>query len=128
MKRGSSLRLTLWPSPCTSVAIVCPLRPGGDARRLRGLGHLELTRRVLHGLDDVDVAGAAAEVARDGLTNLRLARVGGAPQERLARHQHAGRAEAALQPVLLHEALLQRVELAVLLQPLHRADSGALHL
>ena len=49
-------------------------------------------------------------------------------EEGVAGHQHPGRAVAALQPVLGHESLLQRVELAVLLQPLHRHELLALSL
>ena len=87
-----------------------------------------LRGRVLHGLDDVHVAGAAAEVAGDGLADLVLARVLVALQQRVAGHHHAGRAVAALQPVLLQEALLDRVELAVLLQPLDGHDLAAVGL
>ena len=49
-------------------------------------------------------------------------------QQRVARHHHAGRAEAALQAVLLAEALLHRIELAVLLEPLDRHDLAAVGL
>ena len=38
---------------------------------------------------------------------------------------HPWRAEPALQPVALHEALLHGIELAVDLQPLDRADAAA---
>ena len=43
-------------------------------------------------------------------------------RKRVAGHQHAGRAVTALQPVLGHEAGLQRVQRAVLLQALDRHE------
>src|SRR6185436_1624703 len=46
----------------------------------------------------------------------------------VGRHDHAGRAEPALQPVLLPEPHLDRVQLAVLGQPLDRHDVGAVRL
>src|SRR5258705_3127969 len=77
---------------------------------------------MVDGLDDVHVARAPAEVAGDGPADLVLGRRRVLLEKRVAGHQHAGRAVAALQPVLGHEALLQRVELPVLLQPLHGHD------
>ena len=49
-------------------------------------------------------------------------------QQRAAGHHHARRAEAALQAVLLPEALLERVQLAVLLQALDGRDLAAVGL
>src|SRR4030095_1416939 len=77
---------------------------------------------MLDGFDDIHVAGAPAEVAGDGPPDLILARRRVLLEKRVAGHQHAGGAVAALQAMLGHEALLQRVELAVLLQPFHRHD------
>src|SRR5262249_57602960 len=93
---------------------------------LRRLTHL--VAGVLDGLDDVDVARAAAEVARDRMPNLGLARVGILLQQRGRRHHHARCAEATLQPVLLEEALLHGAQLTVALQPLNGAYPAALHL
>ncbi len=87
-----------------------------------------LRRRVLDGLDDVDVAGAAAEVAGDRLANLVVGRIGIAFEEGDGGHHHAGRAEAALQAMLLEEALLHRMQDAALLQPLDGADLRAIGL
>src|SRR5215510_4645542 len=106
MNRGSSLRLMEWPIPPMSAvvrgAIVPPsTQPCGG---------------VLDRLDDVHVAGAAAQIARDRVTDVRLGRTGVAPEQRHARHHHARRAVPALQPVLLPEALLNRMQLAVLFQ------------
>src|SRR5215475_2888127 len=111
MKRGSSLRFIECPMPpiCGLVLGVCIASLPGQP-----LG------RVPDRLHDVDVPGAATEVAGDGLANLRLARVRISREERAAGHHHAGRAVAALEPVLLPEALLQRMELAIPLQSLDR--------
>src|SRR6266568_3798150 len=107
MKRGSSLRRIEWPIPATSGVVL-----GGIGRLLHAAGG------VLDRLDDVDVAGAAAQVPRDGLADLELARRRVPGQQRRRGHHHARRAEAALQAVLLPEAELDRVELALLLQAL----------
>src|SRR5213592_3953564 len=109
MKRSSSLRLTLCPSQwvACSAAISRP-----SARRRSGLVGPLLLRRPLHRVDDVLVAGAAADVPRDGPADLLLARVGVLLQQRGGHQQHRRGAEAALQAVLLLEALLHGVELA----------------
>src|SRR5215471_5411108 len=117
MKRGSSRRLMLAPNSL-AVAMVVPPLPG---RHLLG--------RPLDGLHDVVIAGAAAEVALEPVPDLALGRLGIALEELRRRHDHARRAEPALQPVLLPEALLDRVQLAVLghaLDGLH-LDAVALH-
>src|SRR3954451_20728905 len=85
-------------------------------------------RGVLDRLDDVLVAGAAAEVALDAAPDLLLARRGIVLEEIDASHDHARRAEAALEPVLLPEAALDRVQLAILRQPLDRLEVGAIGL
>src|SRR5437870_13357240 len=82
----------------------------------------------LDGLDDVRVPGAAAEVAADGLADLRLGGILVAGEQGAARDHHPRRAVAALQPVLLPERLLDRVQLAVLFQAFHRGDLRALGL
>src|SRR4029079_11797860 len=60
-----------------------------------------------YGVDDRLVAGAAADVARDCLDDFGAGRRRIAIEQRLRRHQHAGRAVAALGRKLLHERLLQ---------------------
>src|SRR5216684_1411802 len=127
MKRASSLRLTLWPMPPISTATL--------GLPFRGLARL--ARRVLDRLHDVHVAGATAEIAGDRLADLELARVGIRRDQRRGRHHHPGRAEPALQAVLLVESLLYGVELVVLLEALdsrdghliglHREHRAALH-
>src|SRR5256885_5147688 len=119
MKRGSSLRFMEWPMPQILASVLGSLM-------MSPLAHL--LGRVLHGLHDIDVTGAAAEIPRNGLADLLLARVLVALEKRARGHQHARRAEAALQAMLLGEALLHRMELAALLQPLDRGDLGAVGL
>src|SRR5262245_55478265 len=88
----------------------------------------QLGGAVLNGFDDVYIAGAAAKVARNAATNVGLGRVRIGDQQSLRDHEHAGRAEAALQSVFLPEAFLQRMQLPVLLQALDRFDVRAVGL
>ena len=74
------------------------------------------------------VAGAAAEVARERLADLLLGRVRVALQQVGRGHDHARRAVAALQAVVLPERLLQRVQRAFLAHSLDRRDLGAVGL
>src|SRR4029077_17969674 len=90
------------------------------------LGHL--LRRVLDRLDDVVVAGAATEVAFEAVANLGLAGALVPLEELVGGHDHARGAEAALEAMLLPEALLDRVELPILGEPLDRHDVGAVGL
>ena len=68
---------------------------------------------VLHGLDDVVIAGTAAEVAGETVSDLGLGRAWVLLEQVVRRHDHAGCAEAALEPVHLPEAFLKRVQVAV---------------
>src|SRR5271165_6271169 len=99
MKRRSSLRLMGWPMPPTS----------GDVRQLLIFASLvHLAGGKLHRLDDVLVTRTTAQVAGDSPTNLFLRGVGVLLKQCVRRHQHTGRAEAALQTVLFFKSLLQR--------------------
>src|SRR2546426_11150070 len=115
-KRASSRRLTDWPMKPWGAFMACLL----DAH---GLGAL------LDRLDDVLVAGAAAEVAVEPAADL-LFGGGRVVLHQVDRaHHHARRAEAALQPVAVVEGHLHRVQLAVLRrQALDGGDLGAMHL
>src|SRR5688572_22925158 len=62
---------------------------GGDAL------DAHLLRRALDGVEDLDVARAAAHVPADGLADLLARRVGRRAKERVRRHDEARRAEAA---------------------------------
>ena len=100
-------------------------------RRSRSSGRLALAvpPGVLRGPadrpDDVLVAGAPADLARDHLADLGFGRIRMVVKQPARGHQHAGRAETALQAVALDEPLLHRVKLAVLLQALDRPDRTA---
>src|SRR3546814_20335133 len=63
-----------------------------------------------HGLDDVVVAGAAADVAFQLVANGILVRVRMALHEVDGTHDHARRAEAALQGMMLAEGFLHRMQ------------------
>src|SRR2546423_737083 len=105
-----------------------------SARGLDGQCDGLVLSRPLHRLDDVHVARAAADLPGDRLADLLLGRVRIAVQKRPRGHDHARRAEAALEAVFLHEAHLHGVELSVLLHVLdgahlvaasHRGEHGA---
>ena len=83
---------------------------------------------VLNGVDDVLVAGAAAEIAGDALAYLALRRRRVVLQQRHRRHDHPRRAVAALEAVLFPEAVLQRMQVAVRREPLDRRDRRAVGL
>src|SRR5690349_466280 len=142
MKRGSSLRFIEWPMPQILASVLgsliaCLLErllirsPGGFEGGMYPpspnlLAHL--LGSVLHGLDDVHVAGTAAQIARDRLADLLFARVLVRGEERARGHEHARRAESALQAVLLGEAFLHRMQLPALLQAFDRGDLAAVRL
>src|SRR5712691_5376867 len=107
MKRGSSLRRTEWPKPwITGAAGASGMGVTQLLRTHRGLA-AQLRRPVLNGFDDVDVASAAAQIARDTPTDFCLGRVGVCGEQGLRAEEHARRAEPALQAVLLEETFLQ---------------------
>src|SRR5258705_9548274 len=66
-----------------------------------------LRRGIQDGVDDRLVAGAAADIAGDGLGHVLARRRRNAVEQRLGRHQHARGAEAALGREVLHEGFLQ---------------------
>jgi len=74
------------------------------------------------GLDDVLIAGAAAQVGRKHVQELLVADIRPLLQDIGGEHQESGRAEAALQPMMVHERLLQRVQIVAVRQTLDRAD------
>ena len=79
-------------------------------------------------LDDVLVAGAAAQVARQREADLVLGGVRVLGEQRLRGEHHPRRAEAALEAVLLREPLLDRVQLARRTEPLDGGDLVAVGL
>src|SRR6185312_5004234 len=117
MKRISSLRLTEAPMP---VALMMFLSQG-NLLLLGGLGRrgAHLARALGDRLDDVVVAGAAANVAFESVTDRRLVEIRTFPIDEVDRgHDHSRRAEAALQTVIVLEGLLHRVQLAALSEAL----------
>ena len=92
-----------------------------DPRELLGSG--------VHGADDVMIARAAAKIAGQQDAQLLLVGRGVFAQMLGERHQHAGRAEAALQAMMIVKAFLQYGERAVRMgEPLDRLDAGAIRL
>src|SRR5262249_19675703 len=78
--------------------------------------------------DDVLVARAAADVPGERPADLLLRRVGVLLQQGGAREHHPWRAEAALEAVLLVEALLNRVQLGTVREALDRLHLAAVDL
>src|SRR5215204_6265731 len=121
MNRGSSTRLMLAPSmSCAGASIVIVVPPFAlRADRRAGPDRL---RRVTDRRDDVLVAGAAAEIAFDGVADLVVGGIRVLRQQVDGGHDHAGRAEPALETVLLPERGLHRVELIAVSEALDRLD------
>src|SRR5471032_1089028 len=111
MRRGSSRRLTRWPTSFGKTGVIGI-----------GLSPDVFPSGVLNGVDDVLVAGAAAEIAGDAFANFAFGGGWVVLEQRHGRHDHAGRAVAALQAVLFPEAFLQRVQMAVRSEPFNRRD------
>src|SRR5215813_11173929 len=125
MKRWSSLRRTAAPTP---VALMAPLLGRRRPLLSPAVAHsLGAGRDRLH---DVVVAGAAADVAFELMADgLLIELVALAVHDVDRRHDHARRAVAALQPMMLAERFLHRMQRPVLLrQPLDGGDVGALDL
>src|SRR2546422_1167677 len=78
-------------------------------------------RRQLHRLIDLDVAGAAAEVAGERVLDFVSGRPGIGFEERFGSEQKGGRAVAALRGAQVGERLLQGMQLAALR---HRFDGS----
>src|SRR5215813_998527 len=125
MKRWSSLRRTAAPTP---VALMAPLLGRRRPLLSPAVAHsLGAGRDRLH---DVVVAGAAADVAFELMADgLLIELVALAVHDVDRRHDHARRAVAALQPMMLAERFLHRMQRPVLLgQALDGGDVGALDL
>ena len=85
-----------WPAPCCAGPVLAGLVLAGP----------------LDGPHDVLVPGAPAQLAGQGLADLRRGRLRVVVEQPPGGHHHARRAEPALQPVALREALLDRVQVA----------------
>src|SRR4051794_14103876 len=114
--RPSSLRGMLFPAwPASSW--VCS-----------GARTVSVTGGRLDRADDVHVAGAPADVALDPPADLLLGRPGVLFEEVRRADQHAGRAVAALERVVLRKRPLQRRQFPVRREPLDRSDLGPVRL
>ena len=98
------------------------------AERGLGLAAVQDVPRQLHRIDDLLVAGAAADVAAQAF--LDLVQVGGrvAAQRGRRRHHHARNAVAALARAALVEGALQHRHPVVAIEVVDRLDLGALDL
>src|SRR5690242_6714442 len=116
MNFGSSTRLTGVPRTSTAMSVSSGRRGGGRpvTHDAGGLADRQ---------DDVVVAGAAADVALDRVPDLGVGGVAVVHEQVRGGHDHTRRAEAALEPVLLPEALLQRVQVDAVAQALDRRDA-----
>src|SRR5712672_1072404 len=91
----SSRRRNGWPTYLVAIASIM-------AMRLRGKG--------LNCAHDVGVAGAAADIAGELVADFTLGRILVLLEQLAHRHDHPGRAEAALQGVMLVESRLHRMQ------------------
>src|SRR5438874_13370539 len=95
-------------------ALAYQFRQHGCFRQHGRRGHgLPLARGVLDGVDNVLIAGAPAEIPRDAFANLTFGWLRVVFEQTDGGDDHAGRAESALQPMMLPECVLQRMQLAV---------------
>ncbi len=105
------------------------LRPHLFRRQRRGRQRaVHHVARQFHRLEDLLVAGAAADVAAEPLLDLLVAHEGVGADGAGRRHHHARDAIAALAGAGLVEGLLENAHLAGPGQVLHRLDGRALHL
>src|SRR5947207_10399444 len=75
--------------------------------------------RELHCLDELWISAAAAQIARQIVSDLVIGRLGVLVEQLLRHHYETGRAEAALESACFNERFLHWVELAVLREMLH---------
>ena len=102
------------------------LGPSGSGQQRVGRGLAAQERAgQLDRLDDLHVAGAAAEVVAQGVPDLLGRGIGVDVEQRLGRHDHAGDAEAALHGPGQHEGLLDEVRVGRRAQALDGDDVGA---
>src|SRR5436309_7524553 len=98
MNRGSSRRLIAAPNTSTAISIASPSARRAGHRRGRGAAHR--LGGLTDGGDDVLVARASADVAFDRVADLLVGGIWSAGEEVYCDHDHARRAEPALQAVV----------------------------
>src|SRR5687768_6205770 len=119
-------------STMSSAKRVWPVTLARPSTRRRGLPStfmLHPPRRLFDRFENLLVAGAAAQVSRDGLLDPLPGRILLMLEQRLRGHQDAGGAVAALRGAEVGKGGLQRVQLGAAGQAFHRVDgaAGALH-
>src|SRR5215208_1827138 len=113
-----------------SLQTGAPAEPARPEDAVASAGSLRdlLARGGPDRFDDVPVAGAAADVPLDRLRDLFVGRAGVLSQQRRRAHQHARRAVAALQSVVVAEGLLEGAQLLLFREPLDGLDRRAVRL
>src|SRR4051812_20862977 len=81
-----------------------------------------------HGLDDILIARAAAEIGRQDLENLLVRQLGIGLQRIYRKHQKPGCAKAALERMVSDEGVLHGVQFAAVGETFDRSDTLALGL
>src|SRR5208282_1645961 len=97
-------------------------------RLCTGACQRQFFRRVLHGLDDVLVARAAAQIARHPVPDLLFRGTGIFLEQPVGARDHTRRAETALQTMLSRKPFLDCMQGAALFESLDREHLGALTL
>src|SRR5215475_6669007 len=87
-----------------------------------------LFRRVLNRLNDVLVAGAAAEIPFQAMSNLIARWIGISIDDLARRDNHSRRAVSALQTVMFPKTFLDRMQIPVCCQSLDRCHIAAISL
>src|SRR5207302_7075682 len=85
-------------------------------------------QRGFDGLENLLIAGAAAQIARQGFTNLIARRVRMLVEQRLGRDEQPRRAVPALRRAEVGEGVLQRMKASVGGEPFDRCDAPAVAL
>jgi hypothetical protein len=108
--------------PCRAGA------PAGISSRLAA--RARFTRRRLHRIDDLLIAGAAAKIAGQRIAHLGIARHAAAapPEQLVCRDEHAGRADSALRAAALDERALERREPPARFESFHGDEFGPVRL
>jgi hypothetical protein len=78
--------------------------------------------RSLHSFENLQVAGAAAQISRDRLADLIARRARILVQQRFGRDQNGGSTVAALRRSEIGKCVLERMELAFFSEAFHRQD------
>src|SRR5712692_4028675 len=107
MSRGSSRRRMRLPTR-VSVLVMVVAMFGSSFRSSPGF-----SRGGLYGVDDVLIARAAAQVAVESVPDLFLGGLWIALEQLPGGHDHARRAETALQGMLVPESLLDGMQMAI---------------